>query len=105
MSEHRTALAGATFHFAAIARFKHSQHLDNDPLIGKLIAANRHTFETFVEGINAQLAEMGAQDSPELSLAIQHIEQAKDALGRAIIHHIGKVNGVPFEQAVRASIK
>ena len=30
-----------------MARYRNSQHLDNDPRIGKLITANRHAFEDF----------------------------------------------------------
>lgn len=103
-STHREQLSSTKFAYGAIARFKHSQHLDNDPLIGKLIAENRRSFETVVDQINAQFTALGAVDSPELTQAIHLLEQAKDAVGRAIIHHVGKVNGVPFEEAVRGSM-
>lgn len=57
-----------------------------------------------VDRILNQLTQLGAPDSPELTMAIQHIEQAKDAIGRALIHHVGKVNGVSFEDAVKKSV-
>jgi hypothetical protein len=96
-----TPRVGSEHKYAAIARFKHSQHLDYDKEIGTLISENRHAFEDVVDRINAHLTKLGVPDSPELTLAICHLEQAKDAL----IHHVGKVDGVPFEQAVRASMK
>lgn len=43
-------------------------------------------------------------DCPEVSLAIQLIEQAKDTVGRALIHAVGKVKGVPFEEVVKQSL-
>ena len=98
-------LEGATFQYASIARFKHSQQLDWDPQIRTLIEANRKRYETMADDIHKQMTEMGAPDSPELALCIHLLEQAKDAHGRALVHAIGKVNGVPFEKAVAASLK
>lgn len=85
--------------YQAVARFRTSQHLDQDAEIGKRIVDNRHQFETFVTQLSATLAAEGVPDCPEITKAVGWIELAKDAIGRARIHAIGKYKGVPFEQA------
>lgn len=90
--------------YAAEARYRNSQHLDNDPRIGKLIPENRHTFEKFVTELGETARANGVPDSPEYTQAIHFIELAKDAMGRALIHAIGQVKGVSFEEAVAASV-
>lgn len=89
--------------YPSIARYTCSQHLDHDPQISKLISDNRHAFENFVVSLGKTCSDLGVANSPELDLAIQLITQAKDALGRALIHHVGKVRGVEFEAAVSAA--
>jgi len=91
--------------YTAIARFRNSQNLDYDPRIREVIEANRAAFEGFVKSLDSKLKELNVPDSPELTLAIRYLEQAKDALGRALIHGMGKVQGKPFEEAVQASLQ
>jgi hypothetical protein len=58
-----TPRVGSEHKYAAIARFKHSQHLDYDKEIGTLISENRHAFEDVVDRINAHLTKLGVPDS------------------------------------------
>ena len=89
--------------YAAEARYRNSQHMDFDPTIGKLIQENRKRFEEFVVFLGQVASSLGVPDSSEYTRAIEHIEVAKDAMGRALIHAIGSVQGTPFELAVQAS--
>ena len=89
--------------YYSVARYRNSQHLDNDEKIGKLISENRHDFENFVVALTEKAAANSVPDGPELAFAVQLIEQAKDAFGRALIHSVGTCKGVPFERAVSES--
>jgi len=92
--------------FAAIARYRNSQHLDYKPEIGQRIQDNRQFFERFLVELDLHLTEHGVKDCPEVSTSVRFIEQAKDAIGRALIHAIGTRDGdVPFEDAVKQSIE
>lgn len=85
--------------YRAVTRFRASQKLDLSPEIGRRIAVNRVMFDEFVAKVGAELAKEGVEDCAEITKAIGWIEQAKDAVGRARIHSIASVSGVPFEQA------
>jgi len=87
--------------YKAVARARLTCHLDGNPQIGKIIPANRHDFENFLALISDKAAALGVPDGPEITRAVHLIEQAKDIWGRALIHGVGLVKGVPFEQAVR----
>ena len=89
--------------YYSVARYRNSQHLDNDEKIGKLISENCHDFENFVVALTEKAAANSVPDGPELAFAVQLIEQAKDAFGRALIHSVGTCKGVPFESAVSES--
>ena len=89
---------------ASVARYRNSQHLDSNEEIGKLITENRHAFEDFLMALTAKAAAHAVPDCPEISLAVQLIEQAKDAFGRALIHSVGTCKGIPFEKAACASV-
>jgi hypothetical protein len=91
--------------YAAVARYRNSQHLDNDARIGTLITNNRHAFEDFVKERAAHADANGVPDCPEIDDAVRLIEQAKDAMGRALIHAIGTCKGVPFEEACSNSMQ
>src|SRR4051794_13084514 len=86
--------------YAAINKFRVSQHLDGSAVIGTRIQANRHFFEDFVAELAVKLQANGVPDCPEIDLALQLIEQAKDAVGRALIHAVGTHKGKPFAEAV-----
>jgi hypothetical protein len=90
--------------YASVARFRNSQHLDGDPRIGKLISENRHDFENFVQQQSDKAAKLGVEDCPEITRAVELIEQAKDVFGRALIHSIGKVKGENFHRAIQVSV-
>ena len=75
--------------YYSVARYRNSQHLDNKEKIGKLICENRRDFENFVVALTDKAAANGVPDIGEIKLAIQLIEQAKDAFGRALIHSVG----------------
>jgi hypothetical protein len=103
MASHTTSSEVKTPYMAE-ARFRNSQHLDGDPMIGRLIQGNRDRFEKFITELGEYAAHNKVPDSPEYTRAIEFIELAKDAMGRALIHSIGKCQGVPFESAVRSSV-
>jgi len=90
--------------YPSVARYRNSQHLDNDPRIGKLISTNRHAFEHFVNERAAFAQQNRVPDCPEMDECVRLMEQAKDAMGRALIHAIGMCKGVPFELAVAHSV-
>jgi hypothetical protein len=86
--------------YVAVERLHLSHVLDNDARIGDLARKNRERFTAFLAEITHQCRGMGVPDSPEMTQAVHLLEQAKDAFGRVLIHGVGKVLGIPFEEAV-----
>jgi hypothetical protein len=89
--------------YEAVARYRNSQHLDNNPQIGKLISENRHDFENFVIMLSEKAQKLGVNDCDDMDVVVRLIEQAKDAFGRILIHSVSTVKGVKYADAVGRS--